>query len=417
MKAGETLGNFEIRAPLGKGGMGEVYKAYDTSLDRFVAIKVLPPKLAADQALRARFHTETLALARVRHPNLVHIYTVGTERGINYFAMEYVKGRSLLLLIKTKGRLDHRQCLFIAGEALGALHKLHENGLVHRDVKPANIMIDRDGRVILMDLGLAKTEEVGVTTDGAIVGTPQYISPEQAQGESVDVRSDLYSLAVVMYEMLTGAPPFHGKSAFAVVRQHVETPPPPLTLRAPDVPEDVASIVMKALEKDRSRRYQDAAEMAADMYAVSRAKSLRTILRDAERKGRAVPAPPPRPPADTTPPPRLPADTAPPPPHAATAPPPRRRLKWAVVGGLYLLALVVSVTIVIALLRSSDRRRRPPQGPSFPAHIVTAGGPAVDGRIVSYDPDKGVFTIRLPDGALTQLHIREIRSIRRARDD
>lgn len=414
MEPGQKLGPYEIRSPLGKGGMGEVYKAYDPALDRFVAIKILPPALSLDEALRSRFHSEALALAKVRHPNLVHIYTVGEERGINYFAMEYIQGRSLLSLLEAHGRLSVKKAFFVAGEVLSALSKVHEAGLVHRDIKPGNIMIERDGRVVLMDLGLAKTDDnTTATQDGTILGTPQYVSPEQAQGEAVDHRSDLYSLGVVLYETVAGDPPFTGKSAFAVIRQHVDTLPPPIESRVPDIPPEARLAIHRALEKDRAKRFQDAAEMAAAMCAVTRTKSLRALVREAEKKGRTLPdyragrsegapesAPVPGPEAGA----------------AALRGARRRRVQWLMIAGLYLLAVMLTVAVVIALLRSGRRVRPPPlpAGRTMSAEIETSDGRTIRGRVLSYSEKERAFVILLPDGGRTLLGVSEVRAIRKA---
>ncbi|MBM4049891.1 MAG: serine/threonine protein kinase, partial [Planctomycetes bacterium] len=166
---GRKLGIYEIREELGKGGMGAVYKAYDTSLDRFVALKILPAMLALDRTLVERFQHEARAIAKVRHPNLVHIYGVGEEEGLNYFAMEYIEGKSLADAIRKRQRLASRVAISVLGQVMAGLNKVHQLNMVHRDIKPANIMIDRDGRAVLMDFGLAKGDERGLTTEGTII--------------------------------------------------------------------------------------------------------------------------------------------------------------------------------------------------------------------------------------------------------
>jgi len=222
-KKSSKLGIYILQRQIGKGGMGTVYLALDPPLQRQVAIKVLPPELARDPEYVARFEREATSLAKIRHPNLMHIYAVGYDVGHHFFVMEYIQGKTVIDVLRERGPLPYAYAIRILGQILSALDKVHATGIVHRDLKPGNIMIDEDDRAILMDFGLAKPQyDRTVTTDHTIIGTPEYMAPEVAEGQEADARSDLYALGVVLFEMLTGQAPFRGASAIAILRQHVE---------------------------------------------------------------------------------------------------------------------------------------------------------------------------------------------------
>ncbi len=270
-----NIGPYEVRRLLGQGGMGSVYLAADPALDRMVAVKLLPLQLADEPQIVERFQREARALAKLRHPNLMHIYTVGEHEGRPYFAMEYVKGSTLSSLIAKIGHIPAPQVARVAAEVLSALDKVHQAEIVHRDIKSGNIMIDEDGRAVLMDFGLARQEqESRLTADYTILGTPNYMSPEQASGEPVDARTDIYSLGIVLYEMLTGAPPFTGKTSFEILRQHIESSVPPPSEIRPDVPEAFDAVVARAVAKSPEDRYQDVRQMAADLAKVCSSETL-----------------------------------------------------------------------------------------------------------------------------------------------
>lgn len=282
-KAGEKIGFYEIRSVLGKGGMGTVYLADDHSLDRRVALKMLPLRLSQDPDIVARFQREARALAKLRHPNLMHIYTVGEHQGRPFFAMEYIKGSTLGAVIAKTGRLRPPQAVHIAAEVMSALDKVHKAGTIHRDIKPGNIMIDEDGRAVLMDFGLARQEtDAALTADHTVLGTPSYMSPEQAGGERLDARTDIYSLGVVMYEMLTGSPPFKGKTSFEVLRQHIESTVPAPSELQPGVPPELDVAIARALAKSPGDRFQDVGEMAAALSQVYRNATLIRLVRVAQ---------------------------------------------------------------------------------------------------------------------------------------
>jgi len=281
---GTVLGGFRLVEKVGEGGMGAVYKGYDESLDRHVAVKILPQRLAADQTYVQRFMREARSVAKLHHPNLVHIYAVGEQDGHHYFAMEMIAGEPLSVRIAGQagggpdgqGGLPVIDAIRIIGQTMSALEKVHALGIVHRDLKSANVMITPEERAILMDFGLAKGGEYaeGVTSAGIVLGTPEYMSPEQALGEEVTAQADVYSLGVLLFEMLTGRLPFTGKSAIAVIRQHAETEPPaPSELRS-GLPAQLDEVVLRAMAKDRAVRYADLAQMAAGLLKVGRTREL-----------------------------------------------------------------------------------------------------------------------------------------------
>ena len=227
---GTIIGNYEILSELGRGGMGVVYKAHEQSLQRVVALKILSAHLSEDAALVKRFLREARAGARLNHANIVTTHAVGEHDGTYFIAMEYIKGSPLSKVIRDKGQLDVRRALEWTRQAADALAEAHRNDIIHRDIKPQNIMIDQAGRVKVMDFGLAKLLQAStaLTADGVLLGTPLYMSPEQAEGKKVDARTDLYSLGVVLYEMLGGTQPFPGDSPIAVLRQIIDKPLPDL---------------------------------------------------------------------------------------------------------------------------------------------------------------------------------------------
>ena len=206
---GRLLGRYQVVEELGRGGMGVVYRAYQPSLNRHVAIKVLPPQLSLDQQLVGRFQREARAAANLRHPNIVVIYDVGEEKGIHYIVMEYLEGRTLKQLVEEEGPLHPKRAAHIVEQVAAALDYAHQRGFVHRDVKPANIFVGPGDHVTLTDFGIAKaaSETQQLTRTGTLMGTPEYMAPEQATGGEVDHRTDLYALGVVLYQMLTGHVP------------------------------------------------------------------------------------------------------------------------------------------------------------------------------------------------------------------
>ena len=277
---GQTLGPYAVVSLLGAGGMGEVYAARDTRLGRLVALKTLHPDVAADPERKRRLLLEAQAASALNDPRIVALYDVGSADGINFLVMEYVQGQTLDRLIPSGG-MEIRQALAYAMEIATGLGKAHEAGIVHRDLKPGNVMISDRGALKVLHFGLAKlTEapqlsapaEVGglVSIAGLILGTAAYMSPEQAKGQALDTRSDIFSSGVVLYEMLTGQRPFQGSDRTSTLAAIVRQEPKALTEVNPDLPAKLEQIVKRALEKDRDRRYQSATEILADLKAAPR---------------------------------------------------------------------------------------------------------------------------------------------------
>ncbi|MFL5977882.1 MAG: Stk1 family PASTA domain-containing Ser/Thr kinase [Gaiellaceae bacterium] len=261
-------GRYRIERKLGAGGMADVYLAEDQELGRRVAIKILNDRHAADDSFIERFRREAKNAAGLSHPNIVSIYDRGEAEGTYYIAMEYLDGRSLKELIVGRGPAPIKTAIDYARQTLAAVGFAHKHGIVHRDIKPHNVLVNPEGRLKVTDFGIARSGASQMTEVGSIIGTAQYLSPEQARGAPVDQTSDLYSVGVVLYEMLTGQVPFTGETPLEIAMKHLsEVPKPPSELR-PEVPHDLDSIVLRALAKDPSERYQSAEEMDADLARV-----------------------------------------------------------------------------------------------------------------------------------------------------
>jgi serine/threonine-protein kinase len=276
---GTRLGRYEIRSLLGVGGMGEVYLAHDSTLHRAVAIKLLPGHLASDADRLKRLEQEAYAASSLNHPNILTIYEVGTHDGTHFIATEFVDGESLRHRL-AHGRLELREVLEIGGQVAAALGAAHGAGIVHRDIKPENIMLRKDGIVKVLDFGLAKvaggqawdseTRAAPDTEPGTVLGTVQYMSPEQARGLETDARTDIWSLGVVLYEMLAGRSTFEGRTSSDVIAAILKTEPPPLTRYVNDAPPELERIVTKALQKDREERYQAVKDLGLDLKGLKR---------------------------------------------------------------------------------------------------------------------------------------------------
>lgn len=264
------LGRYNIIGELGQGAMGTVYKAVDPLIDRIVAIKTINLSLALDEKdeYESRFYQEAKAAGRLSHPNIVTIYDVGKSDEIAYIAMEFLQGRELRDILNDGKRMPVEQVINIVAQVAQGLAYAHEYGIVHRDVKPSNIMIVRDGHVKITDFGIARMASAAVRTQtGMVLGSPKYMSPEQVVGQETDQRSDIFSLGVMLYEMLTGQAPFSGENINAIMYQTLNSVPPPPSSLSPNVPEMLNFIVAKALAKKLEHRYQDAKEFAGDLYA------------------------------------------------------------------------------------------------------------------------------------------------------
>jgi serine/threonine-protein kinase len=271
-------GRYEEGEPLGRGGMAEVRRGVDNRLGRSVAIKRLRVDLASDATFQARFRREAQSAASLNHPTIVSVYDTGEEPDPNgsgvtipYIVMELVTGKTLRDLIREGRKIMPERALEITSGVLEALDYSHRAGIVHRDIKPGNVMLTPQGQVKVMDFGIARAvadTSSTMTQTAAVIGTAQYLSPEQARGETVDARSDLYSTGCLLYELLTGRPPFVGESPVSVAYQHVREQPLPPSSFDPDIPPEVDAVVLKALAKNREERYQSASEMRADIHRV-----------------------------------------------------------------------------------------------------------------------------------------------------
>ena len=330
--SGSRLGQrYEIRSLLGQGGMADVYSAHDSVLGRTVAVKVLRGSLTSEGRALARFREEGEAAASLSHPNIVSLFDIGTDAGVPFIVMELVPGETLSEVIWREAPLPPERAAEIGEAVADALGFSHAAGIVHRDVKPGNIMLTPWGHVKVLDFGIARAlSRARLTTSMELRGTAEYLSPEQARGGEVDGRSDIYSLGAVLFETLTGRPPFEAESALAVARMHVETEPMPVRRLRPSVPISLETIVMRCLAKEPAERYQRAAQLAAD---------LRRFRFDRSAITAPVPA---HPPTD-----QLEAD------GPRREPRRRRRRRWAFAVAIALLAFLgaLGAFVVPSLLR------------------------------------------------------------------
>ncbi len=269
------ISGYKILSKIGQGAMGSIYKALQVSMDRIVAIKCLAPKYASNDKFRERFLREARAVARLNHPNIIQGIDVGDSSGVHYFAMEYIDGPTVGELLKRGGALDEKRALNIVTQIARALQHAFNHGIIHRDIKPDNVMLTREGIAKLCDLGLAKLttpndSDASGTKPGASMGTPYYIAPEQARGEqSVDTRADLYSLGSSFYHMVVGEVPFPGQSAADVISKHLTEPVTPPRVRNPLVSGAVDWVIVKMMQKAREDRYQTPTELVKDLEAIA----------------------------------------------------------------------------------------------------------------------------------------------------
>jgi predicted Ser/Thr protein kinase len=272
-KGSILAGRYEILSPLGRGGMGVVYKAHDRSLDELVAVKLLREDLVATPDLKRRFLSEIKLARRVRHPNVCAIHEYGEDSGTQYIAMEFIEGVNLRQVLEERGPLPAGEAAGIGGQLARGLAAIHAVGIVHRDLKTPNIMRDARGAVRLMDFGIAKSidSETHATATGSLVGTPEYMSPEQARGDKVDVRSDLYSLGIVVFELLTGRVPFRAETPLAVLMKHIHEEPPWAEAAArAEISTAARSVLQRALSKEPGQRFQSASELAEALESIAR---------------------------------------------------------------------------------------------------------------------------------------------------
>ncbi|MGI6686121.1 MAG: Stk1 family PASTA domain-containing Ser/Thr kinase [Bacillota bacterium] len=284
---GKKFGNrYEIQEKLGAGGMSIVYKGLDTLLNRLVTIKVLRDQYASDEDFVRRFHREAQSVASLSHINIVSIFDVGFEENLHYLVMEFVEGQNLKEYIRDKGKLPVQEAVPIALQILDALEHAHEHGVVHRDIKPHNILLTRNGRVKVTDFGIARAaSESTLTYTGTIVGSVHYISPEQAKGITIGPKSDLYSAGAVLYEMVTGQLPFTGDSPIAVALQHIQNEPVPPDELVPEIPQEISHVILRAMDKNPDTRYVSAREMRYDLEKIYLGKGheINMIMNDREK--------------------------------------------------------------------------------------------------------------------------------------
>jgi serine/threonine-protein kinase len=293
MTTPQVLGErYEIGGVLGRGGMAEVHRGRDLRLGREVAVKVLRHDLARDPSFQVRFRREAQASASLNHPAIVAVYDTGEDRTATgatpYIVMEYVEGETLRDVLRREGQLTPERAMALSADICGALDFSHRNGIVHRDVKPGNVMITPQGTVKVMDFGIARAvsdSAATMTSTAAVIGTAQYLSPEQARGEGVDARSDVYSMGCVLFELVTGAPPFTGDSPVSVAYQHVREDPRLPSSINPNIPPELDAIVLKAMSKNPANRYQSAAEMRNDLLRALAGQRVEAtpVMGDAEK--------------------------------------------------------------------------------------------------------------------------------------
>jgi len=392
----ERVGKYEVAAVLGEGGMGVVYRARDPVLARDVALKVLDAGLARDPTLVRRFEEEARAIARVQHPNVMRIFVVGEDRGRRYYAMEFIRGRTLAALIDERGPMPLAAAASVFRQILQAIRQIHQAGIVHRDVKTANVMLEEGtGRAVLMDFGLAKGDyRDSFTMVGAILGTPEYMAPEQAMGGAVDSRSDIYSLGAVLFEMLTGRPPFQAPDTIAVLKKQVEEAPPPARSLRPDTPPAVDAALARMLAKDPAERPSSVDAVEAEMAAAWPDGGFQRPSPDASPTQTLRPRPSPddvtkvAPAQPAAKPASSPPATAPAPSRPAwpAPPPPVRPKRDPVALGLLVFGAVAGL-LGLALLAAwwlGGRRVAPPSAAS-PSPQLQAPEPPADGEEVDVE--------------------------------
>ena len=365
--SGKTIGNYRIISMLGKGGMGAVYKARHIHLDKTVALKVLPPKLARNRMYVERFQREARLAAKISHPNVVQVFDVGEESGLHYLCMEFVDGETVGDMIKRDGKINETRAIKIVLEVARALEEVDEYGIIHRDIKPENIMLTRKGLAKLGDLGIARqtqSQDATLTSAGAAMGTPSYMAPEQARGaHEVDARADIYSLGASLFHMVTGKLPFQGKSANEIIIKLASQPVPDPRTIAPDLSDNVAELILRMMAKDPNERHQNAATLVAELEALVAGDSQAVLEPPPDQDLVTIasvspfPAEPVAPPKEAA----APEETSPTPPPEPGAP--KRRKKSPL-----LVVVVILILAGIAAAYFALRPRAPePTSPPAPA--------------------------------------------------
>ena len=386
-------GRYQVIGKVGSGGMAEVYGADDLQLGRKVAVKVLHRRFTEDEEFVERFRREAQSAAGLQHQHVVSVYDRGEWDGTYYIAMEFLEGRSLKDVIREEGPLDALRAVDIAIQILRAARFAHRRGIIHRDLKPHNVILDDEDRAKVTDFGIARAGASDMTETGSIMGTAQYLSPEQAQGHAVSAQSDLYAIGIVLYEMLAGRLPFDAESAVTIALKQVSEAPPPLS-ELPDLPSDLEAVTMRSLEKDPAQRFQDADEFIGALEAV------RAQLTGA-------------PGGDTT-------SFLPPPPVVAEEweqvaepqRPRRRRWLWAVVAGLLVAGAVIAALLLLggpdriavpnvvgADLQVAQERLR---SEGFEVEVTEARNPQPEGRVIGQDPEADA---EAPEGSTVNLTV------------
>jgi YVTN family beta-propeller protein len=386
---GAVFAGHRIEGIAGRGGMGVVYRATHIALDHVVALKVIAPDLAGDERFRRRFADESRIAVSIRHPNVVQIHHAGEEQGLLFVTMDLIEGTDLRGLLRERGVLDPERAVQITEQVASALDAAHAKGLVHRDIKPGNALIERrdgDEHVYLTDFGLARAIEAstGITATGAFVGTLDYVAPEQIRGERVDARADVYALGCVLFELLTGNPPFAARDdKVAKMYAHLQEEPPPLRVLKPELPGELDHVVARALAKDPDARFPS----AGDLGRAAAAASVGSPTVEAERSV-AVGAAAPGPPEATTPVGRASATTLPgqAPPTPDRAPPPARRSRGPLIG--VVAAGIASAVVAVILIAGGGDEEPSTTAPAQATGVGSGGGgPAaeasVDGRPIA----------------------------------
>jgi eukaryotic-like serine/threonine-protein kinase len=389
---------YRILRRLGSGGMADVYCAEDNHLGREVALKVLHRRFAQDEEFVERFRREASAAAGLQHPNVVGVFDRGKHDGTYYIAMEYLQGRTLKEIVATEAPLDQARVVDLGRQILEAAGFAHRHGVIHRDFKPHNVILDEDGQAKVTDFGIARAGASEMTETGSIMGTAQYLSPEQAQGHAVTGASDLYSIGVMLYEMLAGRLPFEGESAVSVALKHLSEPPPAISQLRPDVHPALESVVMAALAKDPAHRWQSADDFAAGLAAAGEQIAAGPVV--GQETAAFAPIPMPVPVLD--------GEDAPPGPIAPVAEPQperqrRRRWPWFTIGLLTLALAGFLVVLAVTGLTATPQREVPRvtgsqlieareklERAGFEVEETRVQSEAALDRVLDQDPDPGV---------------------------